>query len=289
MKLRHYWVAVALLCFYSYSYSEIKNDTSRNAASETMSWTMQNILPYTTGLTVDGIIYQYTTIKNTEDAMGVTIQNANSNGNGYVFRNRDDWTGLKGNTITKVVPVDNIPGSLWGRGEINIDGVGEVKNPSVFYKYRYDTCIINPLSNPACPGYADAMVRNMKNDETTVISDEIKNSSGPSFLCLPTDVICLENKANNDNPEKEKKNKDDNKKSATNLLLSRRDDAIASQLEVMSTIPELYKTSIPGGTYKDAPSYPEKSLPDNRNARGLGLGQERLHQKMVDLQYDIKE
>jgi hypothetical protein len=281
---------VAFLLSCSYSYSEIKNDISKNAAADAMAWTMQNILPYSTGLTVDGVIYQYTTVKNQADPMGVTIQNANSNGSGYVFRNRDDWTGLRGNTITKVVPVDNIPGNLWGRGEINIDGIGEVKNTSVVYKYRYDTCIINPLSSPACPGYAEAMARNMKVNEPIIISDEIKNSSDSSFLCLPTDVICLENKAIDNNNNEKLKKKDDSRKSViTNLLLNQKDDAIASQLEVMSAIPELYKISIPGGAYKDVPSYPEKSLPDNRNGRRLGFAQERLHQTMVDSQYEIKE
>ena len=92
---------------------------------------MTNILPAVTGLTVDGVIYQYTVVKNQIDPLVISIQNKNALQNGYIFRNQDDWSGLRGNTISKVVPVDNIPINYWGPGEIKLDGFGEVKNPSV--------------------------------------------------------------------------------------------------------------------------------------------------------------
>ena len=277
---------MALFCSYSYSYSEIKNDISKNAATG-LTWTMHNILPYTTGLTVDGVIYQYTAVKNTADPMGVTIQNRNatSDDNNYVFRNRDDWTGLRGNTITKVIPVDNIPSALWGNGEIKVDGIGEVKNQSVVYKYRYDTCIIDPLSSPTCPGYT--IPKQLVNEPVDIKNEFINSSKDSSFLCLPTDVICLENKFEKNESVKEKKS-DNNKKSIVNLLLTPSDVNLTLQLEAMSAIPEFYTVSLPGGAYKDVVSYPDKSLPDNKNGRRLGFAQERLHQTLVDSQYEIK-
>jgi hypothetical protein len=92
--------------------------------------------------------------------MVVSIQNKNALGSGFIFRKQDDWSGLPGNSITKVIPVDNIAGKYWGDGEIAVDGKGVVKNPSVVYKYRYDTCS-DPLSSPSCPGYAEAMLKNL--------------------------------------------------------------------------------------------------------------------------------
>jgi len=104
---------------------------------------MQNVLPKITGLTVDGVIYQYSAVKNQQDPMTVTLQNKDALGTGYIFRNQDDWSGLRGTTIIKVVPVDNIPGNRWGDGEISVEGKGSVSEASVFYKYRYDMCAID--------------------------------------------------------------------------------------------------------------------------------------------------
>jgi hypothetical protein len=251
-----------------------------------MSWVMQNVFPYATGVTVDGVIYQYTASKLKDNPMGVTIQNYNNLNDGYVFRHRDDWTGLRGTTITRIIPVDNIPSNMWGNGEIKVDGIGEVKNYSVFYKYRYDTCIINVLSSPSCPGYAEAMAKTLKITEPTIIADEMKNSNDISTLCLPKDIVCLENKPEKTESVKEKKNKDDSRKLIVNLLLNSKDSAMADQLEAMSAVPELYKVSLPGGTYKDVANYPEKRLPDSISSRRLGFAQERLHQSLVDLQYE---
>ena len=105
MVLRHYWAALALLVCSCYSYS---NDTvygsTSNAAANGYRWVMTNVLPQQLGLTVGNVIYQYTTVKNTDDDMVVSVQNENARGEGYIFRSVDDWSGLPGNSINKVVP-----------------------------------------------------------------------------------------------------------------------------------------------------------------------------------------
>lgn len=75
---------------------------------------MTNVLPQQLGLTVNSVIYRYTTEKNTEDDMLVHVQNENLLGNGYIFRSTDDWSGLPGNTINKTVPVGAIGIDYWG-------------------------------------------------------------------------------------------------------------------------------------------------------------------------------
>lgn len=287
-------MAAVFFCFYSYSYSEVTNITSRNAAVG-LNWSMQNVIPSITGLTVDGVIYQYSATKNTQDPMTVTIQNKNALGAGYVFRNQDDWTGLRGSTITKVIPIDNIPGNRWGDGEISIRGKGSVSDTSVFYKYRYDTCV-NPLSSPSCPGYAEAMLKSLalKDVEVTdALTEEMKrHATENKSICLHYEHLCISPDEKKREGERVKQKKDANiRKDIVNSwmgLLSLRDIEVASQFEKMNNIPgfNLYSYSIPGGVYKDALRYPDKILPDNRRARSLSASQERMHEAMVDSQYN---
>ncbi len=242
---------------------------------------MTNVLPSVTGLAVDGVIYQYTTIKNANDRMIVNVQNKDALQPGFIFRSQDDWTGLRGNTITKITPVDNIPITRWGEGSITVDGTGEVRNASVVYKYRYDTCVADPLSSPSCPGYADAMSKKIteKPAETyDPLSDSnIRNALDTKF------IVQEERRVNVTAPNR---NVSADRKAPTPSL-NPIDAEKASQLEMLNNIPgfELYKVSIPGGVYNDVIRYPDKKLPDSRNSRRLGLSQEILHKTMVDLQY----
>lgn len=253
---------------------------------------MQNVLPGITGLTVDGVIYRYSAIKEQQDPMTVTIQNKDTLGTGFIFRNKDDWTGLRGTTITKVVPVDNILGNRWGDGEISVVGKGSVSEASVFYKYRYDTCV-DPLSSPSCPGYLEAKTKSLVTKDTEIydpLTEEMKkNATENKAVCLPGQVSCLTPENMRQEEERSRKNKDDDrKKLVINSLLSLKDIQNASLFEKMNDIPgfNLYTVSLPGGVYKDVLRYPDKILPDNRRARSLGLSQQIMHDAMVNSQYD---
>jgi hypothetical protein len=252
---------------------------------------MQNVLPSITGLTVDGVIYQYSANKNMQDPMTVYVQNKDTLGSGYVFRSRDDWTGLRGNTITKVIPVDNILGNRWGDGEISVEGKGTVSDTSVFYKYRYDICI-NPLSSPSCPGYAEAMLKSLALKDVEVndpLTEEMKrNAIENKAVCLSNQLQCLTTDVKFEEEKSRKAKEDERRKSVTNSLLTLRDTQLSAQLFLMNEIPgfQLYSVSIPGGVYKETLRYPDKILPDNRRGRSMGLAQERLHESMVNSQYD---
>jgi hypothetical protein len=282
MALRHSLVAWAFLAYCSFSYSEIINGTTVNAAGSGLTWSMTNVLPAATGLIVDGVIYQYSAVKNAKDPMIVSIQNKDAIQPGFIFRSQDDWTGLRGNTITKVMPIDNIPITRWGAGSITVDGIGEVRNPSVIYKYKYDTCF-DPLSSPSCPGYAAAMAKQLteKPAETyDILSDKnIQNVLDTKFVIEEERKIALSSVTR-------RNDKIIDMKSITSPL-SPEDADKASQLEMLNNIPgiELYKVSIPSGVYNDVLRYPDKKLPDSRDARRLGSAQENLHKAMVDLQY----
>lgn len=251
---------------------------------------MQNVLPSITGLTVDGVIYQYSANKNMQDPMTVSVQNKDKLGSGYVFRSQDDWTGLRGNTITKVIPVDNILGNRWGDGEISVEGKGTVSDTSVFYKYRYDICV-NPLSSPSCPGYAEAMLKSLMLKDVEVIdplTEEMKkNATENRAVCLPHQILCM-NSENKQELGSTKIRGDERRKTDSKSILSMEDTEIYKNFELLNKIPgfQLYSVSIPGGVYNETLRYPDKILPDNRRGRSIGLAQERLHEIMVNSQYD---
>jgi hypothetical protein len=282
MALRHSLVAWAFLAYCSFSYSEIINGTTANAAGNGLTWSMGNVLPAATGLTVDGVIYQYTAVKNPKDRMVVGVQNKDTTRPGFVFRSQDDWSGLPGNTITKVVPLDNIPITRWGAGNITVDGTGEVKNPSVVYKYKYDTCA-DPLSTPSCPGYSAAMAKQLTEKPAEIydpLSDEyVRNILDRRFIIEEERRVQLSSATRRADRQIDRK--------SIGSPLSPLDADKASQLEMLNNIPglELYKVSIPGGVYNDVIRFPDKKLPDSKDARRLGLAQENLHKAMVDLQY----
>ena len=152
LKQKPVWVLLlALWPSYSscdpYSYG-----ATGNAASTALSWGMNSVLPDIPGLDINGLLYKYTTIKNPEDDMKVHVSNRNATGDGYTFRETDDWSGVPSNTIVKSFPLANIAASEWGDGSITVEGQGSVTDPVVIYSFRIDECY-DEQSNPACPGY----------------------------------------------------------------------------------------------------------------------------------------
>lgn len=248
---------------------------------------MANVLPQQTGLIVNGVVYRYTTEKNAEDELVVYVQNENARSEGYIFRERDDWTGLPSNTINKIVPVNNIDISYWGDGSIVTEGFGTVKNPSVIYTYQFDPCY-DPQSRPDCPGYKDPF-------EIVGLDVEIVDP-------LDDDLIQdeLDRKATLKDEEQEeidRENVKSEKKSDERLdkilgivnqtLMAAKAQAKHAELMAMAALPASYVAAqIPGGTYEETIVLKDKKLPENRNALRNNLAQQLKHQEMVDLQYE---
>jgi hypothetical protein len=219
--------------------------------------------------------------------MVVSVQNLNAQGSGYIFRSRDDWTGLPGNTITKSIPADSIPIQYWGNGEIKVEGKGEVISPYVLYSYRYDTCFQN-TTDPRCPGYKPSIPEVKYVDP---LDDEFVKKALDTKATLETE----EERERNSRLLK-KEQQEEKKKSAIvnktiqNSLITAEAAAQSAAFESLNNIPKftLYYKAIPGGVYQETIKYVDKVLPDSRNLKRLSLSQERLHNSLVDLQYDIK-
>lgn len=279
---------MALCC--SYCYSEIVKGTTPNAAANP-TWSMSSVLPSNAGLEVSGVIYKYTTIKQTQDAMFVDIQNKNAMGEGYIFRNRDDWSSLPGNTIVKTIPVANIPAQFWGDGSIEVEGKGSVVNPIVTYTYRYDTCS-DPITDPRCPGYAAAMAAYLEKQGLLLIKSEgydpNKDPNVQASMASKVDILEEEKKQLK---KAEQEERDDRVKkagvAAENAITKANGISQTSLIESMNNLPKFdsYYTSLPGGVYKEALKLPTTSIPENRRALRMGVAQQELHNKLINLQY----
>ena len=271
----------------SYSYSDTVYGLTSNAASNGYNWVMTNILPQQAGLTVGNVVYRYTTIKNTSDDMVVHVQNENALGEGYIFRSSDDWSGLPGNTINKVVPVNNIDISYWGNGSIQVDGFGTVEDASVIYTYQYDPCF-DPQTDPACPGYIAPVDYSLEalvyEEDQRYIQDELDRKK-----------TLLDDEEEQEEADRKailaKKRRETDERLEV-LLGFVNTDALSQeqlirhgQLTAMNGLSSSYYTAIPGGTYQETIALIDSKLPDAKKGLRVNLATQILHQKMMDLQY----
>ena len=286
MVQRQCWAVLALLVCSSYSYSDTVYGSTSNAATNGYNWVMTNILPQQAGLTVGNVVYRYTTIKNTSDDMVVHVQNENALGEGYIFRSSDDWSGLPGNTINKVVPVNNIDISYWGNGSIQVDGFGTVEDASVIYTYQYDPCF-DPQTDPACPGYIAPVDYSLEalvyEEDQRYIQDELDRKKT---------LLDEEEQEEADRKAILAKKRRETDERLEVLLGFVNTDALSQeqlirhgQLTAMNGLSSSYYTAIPGGTYQETIALIDSKLPDAKKGLRVNLATQILHQKMVDLQY----
>lgn len=276
---------LAFSCSYSHS-SEFIYGSTGNAASTGLGWVMSGVLPQQAGLTVSGVIYRYTALKNAADDMLVHVQNENAAGNGYIFRETDDWSGLPGNTISKLVSVDNIPIGFWGDGSIQVDGTGQVSDPSVVYTYKFDPCF-NPQSNPSCPGYQVPLPNQeeLSLDSYYALDDEAvlkaTEETDPDLYDRDMKKRTALEKANDSRLQK-------GLAASNNALNISSDVAQAFMMSAMANEQRFgpyYEQKIAGGVYVEAVTLPVSDLPDSNKGLRNNLAQQLLYEKMVDLQY----
>ena len=273
-----------LLSCSSYSYSEEVYGTSPNAASAGLNWVMTNILPQQTGLTVNGVVYRYTTVKNAEDEMLVHVQNEDAINGGYIFRETDDWSGLPGNTINKLVPVSDIPIQYWGDGSIEVEGKGEVTDATVLYNYRYDTCF-EVTDNPECPGYIPPLalpdVEAYDPMEDQFVRDELEKE---------TELEDEDERERQRRKVAQEKKRDERLEAilgvVNNSLLATEQQAKHDDLTALNYIPSNYFDSLPDTKYEETVVLKDANLPDNRKARRQSVSQQLLHRELVNLQYE---
>jgi len=281
-------LVVALLAIYATNaYSEYLYGITGNMAGTGHTWGM-NIGPSgSQSLKINGVFYQYTPVKNTEDDMVVYVRNKRVGG-GYIFSSKDDWSGLQGGIpITRGFIIDNLPIELWGDGSIDVEGTGSVVDANVVYSYKYNNDCLTPMSDPSCSGYTDAvlaMMGNAKIEGYDPLGDENIANVMDEKVELEEDLEQDEDEGD-DRLEKILSSVDDSVLSANvisqNLLMF----AMTNSL----TMNTYYAKQLAGGTYKETIALNGGELPDNKKGARAGLAQQILHTKMVSMQYDPKE
>ena len=243
---------------------------------------MQNVLPQQAGLTISHIVYKYTVEKETQDAMLVHVQNENAVNGGYIFRSTDDWTGQPANTVKKIKPASQLPIEYWGPGSIEVEGKGEVVDPSVIYNWQYEPCF-DPQSDPECPGY---MIPYDLEEIIPVVSDPLEEQYVQDQLQRQAE---LEEEEEYERKERLKKNKRDVEKLLGGINTQLMTDmALAAETAYFSVnlFPTSYYNPLEGGTYEDVVQLNDAELPDNKAGRRVNYTQQKLHEEMIQSQYD---
>jgi len=227
------------------------------------------------GSVVDNVIYRYTVTKEAVDPLLVSVENLHSSGDGYAFRSTDDWSGVAGNSIYRVIPV-SIPGSAFGRGSISTSGIGTVSNARVVYTYKADSCF-DPT--PGCPNY----VLPFTPPEPVSAWDPLKDSD--VLLALDNTTSVEEDSSEDLSLEERLETLETILGGVNSTELAALALAQSQLLFAMSVLPSSYRTEIPGGTYNETIRYTSDNLPENKNGLRNGLAQQLKHQEMVQLQY----
>jgi hypothetical protein len=274
---------VLACCYSSYSYSETVYGTTGNAASSGYNWVMQNVLPQQAGLTVGNVIYRYTTVKDPASAFTVAVQNSDADGDGYIFRSVDDWTGLPGNTINKVISVGNIPIQRWGDGSIEGTGEGIVTNPYIAYTYKYDPCF-DPQVDPSCPGY-QITVESFTYDIYNPLEDPLIQAELEAELYRESEEEKQRQRKKMEQKQKQKERLEVALGAVDSALLTSTNVTMAAELIALNPNIDFYYKDIPGGAYEDVVKLADRQLPDNPKSKRAQLAQEVLHQEMIQSQY----
>ena len=254
---------------------------------------MNNVLPPQAGLVVNGVVYNYTVDKNTGDPLLVHIQNENAAGEGYIFRETDDWSGKPGSTINKFIRIENIGREYFGNGSIETEGVGSVSDARVAYTYKFNECYI-PLSNPDCPGYQDALYDWLKENG---LLDNPPQPGDPYYDEYVQASLNRETKEETED-EKNAREKEQNKEEEEDPIeaLNQNIDVgafvngaeQAAMITQMSTTPQFdsyYNVAIQGGIYNEDIVLQDSTLPDNPRAM-RSLASDATHKSMVRSQYE---
>ena len=263
-------MALSLVLWSCYSYSDYIYDYTNNVAIASNTWKQVDMLSSTGGIDINGIVYKYSVVKDPLADMKVTIQNKDTQGTGYIFREVDDWSGQPGSTINKVIALPNIPANRFGDGEIKIDGEGSVLNPSVIYTYRIDTDY-RDLS--ALDNLPQVEMYNALDD------DAVKNATKDS------DREYYEEDQDEDVDREERVR---TALEASDIAVAQAQDSIIQAMTLATNITAYYAKQLKSGSYNETVTLVDSRLPNSDKGLRNGLAQQILHDKMVDMQWRKK-
>jgi len=259
-----------------------------NAALTGLSWTMTTpILGVTTeeGIDISGVIYNYNVVKNKEDNFTVTVQNKDTEG-GYIYQDTEDWSGLPGMRIQKVVTLPYTPIENFGDGSIETTGTGSIEDASVLYMYRFDQCR-NPQNDINCPGYVPPMPVIPKIDIYDVLDDDAVEDATEE-----TDSELYEKEKDEETEDRDKEEEDEDRlelamaasENALTIANTASQAAVLQNMNNATNVKSYYVAQVPGGVYRESISLHGGEVVDNKKAF-RSLSQDKLHNTMIREQY----
>ena len=250
---------------------------------------MDNVLPDPSGIEINGVFYTYTPIKETDADFEVDIGNWNADRSGYIWHENDNWDGAPGGiAIIKSIPLPYTHRSQFGDGFLETTGDGSVTDTNVIYSYKVDPCY-NPQSNPDCPGFIPPVIETVDVSEIYDATDE--------YQVEEVELDQYEKKEDEE-PESDEEEEED-RKNRLERAMSISDNsgmfaegiAQAQMLQQMNSAVNVstYLTKIiQGGTYKETIELEGGNLPDNKSGRRMNWSTQKLHEEMIDMQYNRK-
>lgn len=291
------WVFWPSYC-YSDSLAPWWGITGNAITDQSMAWAMNGILPDgTPGAEIQNVIYSYKIQKETGEWVTVFVQNENVAADGYIFRSRDDWMpgSLAGTQINKVVAAGNLPRELWGDGSIEVQGNGSVYDANVVYTFKVTPCF-DPQFDVNCPGY----VRPMPDIPIYEVGlDDIYNVFDDDSVDLERNTTLTQDDDNLESKRKDDEEEEEEKKRKYRLEKAMSIGDAAAMFAENQTIAQMNESSqraitrayiskdIPGKEYVDANTLVDTQLPDAPSGLRNGLAQQLLHNKMVEMQYNL--
>lgn len=281
----------------SYCYSDTTYGVTGNAVTAGLSWSMVSILPdysapYVT-VQIHGLTYRYKMVKDESSDALVYVRNEDVIDGGYVLEEKDDWSGIPGGTIQKYIRFPYNDATRWGQGSIDVEGDGQVLDPIVTYNYKLDVdneamlCYNNPLYDPSCPGFQQALLDYLNSMEKLSPDDPFYDEWIQANLSL-NDEGKQEESEQAEEPEEELSNFEKElggENSIDDLVNGDEQARILATLSQNIKIESYYVLNIPGGEYKDAVVLEDTIIPDNPRAM-RNLASDANHRKMVRSQYD---
>jgi len=282
----------------SFCYSDTIYGVTGNAATAGLSWGMGTILPdasspYVT-LQIHGLTYRYKMVKDPESDATVYVRNEDAIDGGYVFEQKDDWSGNPGGNIQKYFRFPYSDSTRWGKGSIDVEGDGVVEDPLVTYNYKMEVdellyrCSLSPLSDPSCPGFQDALLDYLNNMGELSPDDPFYNEWVQANMSLNDEEGEQEQKEQVKEPEEKLSNFEKElggENSISDLVDLEKQNRMLATLAQIPKIESYYILDIPGGEYKDAVVLEDTIIPDNPRAM-RNLASDANHRKMVRSQYD---
>ena len=239
------------------------------------------------------MLFRSYTMKKDPNTDGVVwVRNEDAIDGGYVFEEKDDWSGTPGGTIQKYFRFKYIDSNRWGQGSIDVEGDGEFTDAILTYNYKMDVddqlmkCTLTPLADPECPGFADAL-QNLLNQVDVSPDDPFYDEWVQAQLDRETE---LEEEETVNKEEKEEEEDLERQMGAQSTLdeLGANQGDVMVELAQVQKIESYYTVIISGGVYEETLVLEDKNIPDNRRAL-RNLASDKTHRTMVRSQYDREQ